>query len=196
MRVLGGETVFFMQKRGVQGMGDKGITKARIMDADTMRRSVNRISFEIIERNANIKSLVLVGIRRRGVVLAERIAEKLFELEGIDAKIWDLDVTPWRDDVVEKTETLPEVPFELSGKTVIIVDDVLYTGRTVRAALDAIMSAGRPKCIQLAVLVDRGHRELPIRPDYVGKNLPTSKDEIVQVRVLEFDDEECVKIQQ
>ena len=169
--------------------------KARIMDEATMRRSITRITFEIIERNQGVADLVLVGIRRRGIVLANRIAEKIKELENETVPVVDLDVTPYRDDVADNVEQAkPKVCEPVTGKRVIIVDDVLYTGRTVRAAIDAIMNSGRPECIQLAVMVDRGHRELPIRPDYIGKNLPTSKNEIVHVLVKEFDGTEGVLI--
>lgn len=173
----------------------KATAKARIMDEATMRRSITRITFEIIERNQGVADLVLVGIRRRGIVLANRIAEKIKELENETVPVVDLDVTPYRDDVSDDVElTKPKVCEPITGKRVIIVDDVLYTGRTVRAAIDAIMNSGRPECIQLAVMVDRGHRELPIRPDYIGKNLPTSKNEIVHVLVKEFDGVEGVLI--
>ena len=170
-------------------------TKARIMDEVTMRRSVNRITFEIIERNQGVEGLTLVGIRRRGIILAGRIAAKLRELEGVDVPVIDLDVTPYRDDVVcEGAKPAPELSVPVTGRRVVLVDDVLYTGRTVRAAIDALMQAGRPECIQLAVMVDRGHRELPIRPDYIGKNLPTSKSETVHVLVQEIDGAEGVII--
>ncbi len=173
----------------------KGKAKARIMDEATMRRSINRITFEIIERNQGVSNLVLVGIRRRGIVLANRIAEKIKELESEAVPVIDLDVTPYRDDVADNAGRVkPKFCQEITGKRVVIVDDVLYTGRTVRAAIDAVMNSGRPECIQLAVMVDRGHRELPIRPDYIGKNLPTSKNEIVHVLVKEFDDVEGVLI--
>ncbi len=172
-----------------------GKTKARIMDEATMQRSINRITFEIIERNQGVEGITLAGIRRRGIVLANRIARKLKELEGVDVPVIDLDVTAFRDDVGEnKLHEKPELPFSVTGRKVVLVDDVLYTGRTVRAAIDALMHAGRPECIQLAVMVDRGHRELPIRPDYIGKNLPTSKNEIVHVLVNEIDGAEAVLI--
>jgi len=173
----------------------RGKTKARIMDEATMRRSINRITFEIIERNQGVDGLTLAGIRRRGIVLAQRIAEKLKELEGADIPVIDLDVTPYRDDVANGGDhSKPELSEPVTGRKVVLVDDVLYTGRTVRAAIDALMHAGRPECIQLAVMVDRGHRELPIRPDYIGKNLPTSKNEIVHVLVQEIDGAEGVLI--
>lgn len=174
-----------------------GKTKARIMDGATMTRAINRISFEIIERNQGIEKLTIAGIRRRGIILAERIARKLEELEGLAVPVIELDVTQYRDDVVtDKLSRKAEIAEPVSGRRVILVDDVLYTGRTVRAAIDAIMDSGRPECIQLAVMIDRGHRELPIRPDYVGKNLPTSKNEIVHVMVEEYDGTEAVLIEE
>ncbi|MDA8442365.1 MAG: bifunctional pyr operon transcriptional regulator/uracil phosphoribosyltransferase PyrR [Peptococcaceae bacterium] len=172
------------------------VEKNQIMDADALRRVVTRIAHEIIEKNQGIADVVLIGIRRRGVPLAERLQAKIKEIEGVDVPLGVLDITLYRDDlttlayqpVVHRTE----VPFSIQGKKVILVDDVLYTGRTARAALDAVIDIGRPKVIQLAVLVDRGHRELPIRADYVGKNLPTSSKEVVSVRLLEIDQEDRV----
>ncbi len=174
----------------------KLVEKNQIMDQDAMRRAVTRIAHEIIEKNKGTEGLVLVGIRRRGVPLAVRLQAKINEIEGINLPLGVLDITLYRDDlttldhqpVVHRTE----VPFGIQGKKVVLVDDVLYTGRTARAALDAIIDLGRPQQIQLAVLVDRGHRELPIRADYVGKNLPTSSKEVVSVRVMEIDQEDRV----
>jgi pyrimidine operon attenuation protein / uracil phosphoribosyltransferase len=164
-----------------------------IMDAEAIRRAIRRIAHEIIERNPQLAKVVLVGIPSRGVEIAERIAAFIHEIEGIDIETGAIDVAMHRDDVGTRAE-LPVVrasklPLPLEGRTVIIVDDVLYTGRTVRAAMDAINSFGRPARIQLAALVDRGHRELPIRPDYVGKNLPTAGSEKVQVRLQQTDGE-------
>src|SRR5437763_563083 len=164
-----------------------------IMDAEAIRRAIRRIAHEIIERNPQLAKVVLVGIPSRGVEIAERIAAFIHEIEEIDIETGAIDVTMHRDDVGTRAE-LPVVrasklPLPLEGRTVIIVDDVLYTGRTVRAAMDAINSFGRPARIQLAALVDRGHRELPIRPDYVGKNLPTAGSEKVQVRLQQTDGE-------
>jgi pyrimidine operon attenuation protein/uracil phosphoribosyltransferase len=167
------------------------MTERRILDADDLRRALVRISHEIVERNEGTAGLVLVGVRSRGVPLAERLAHLIAEHEGMAVPVGSLDITFYRDDltrlahapIVKRTDAMPEV----SGKTVVLVDDVLYTGRTVRAALDAITDQGRPRAVRLAVVVDRGHRELPIRPDYVGKNLPTSHDEIVSVRLAETD---------
>jgi pyrimidine operon attenuation protein/uracil phosphoribosyltransferase len=164
-----------------------------IMDAEAIRRAIRRIAHEIVERNPQLAKVVLVGIPSRGVEVAERIAAFIHEIEEIDIETGAIDVAMHRDDVGTRAE-LPVVrasklPLPLEGRTVIIVDDVLYTGRTVRAAMDAINSFGRPARIQLAALVDRGHRELPIRPDYVGKNLPTAGSEKVQVRLQQTDGE-------
>ncbi|WP_207732150.1 bifunctional pyr operon transcriptional regulator/uracil phosphoribosyltransferase PyrR [Heliobacterium chlorum] len=169
------------------------------MNEETIRRAITRIAHEILEKNQGVKDLVLIGIRRRGVPLALRLQQKIQEIEGVQVPLGALDITLYRDDlttldvqpVIHKTE----VPFSLTKKTVVLVDDVLYTGRTVRAALDALIDIGRPQAIQLAVLIDRGHRELPIRADFVGKNVPTSKREVISVRVAEVDGEEGVSIQ-
>jgi pyrimidine operon attenuation protein/uracil phosphoribosyltransferase len=163
------------------------------MDAEAMRRALRRVAHEIIERNPQLEKVVLAGIPSRGVEIARRIASFVQEIEKIDIETGVIDVAMHRDDVGTRRE-LPVVrasklPSPLEGRTVVIVDDVLYTGRTVRAAMDAINSFGRPARIQLAVLVDRGHRELPIRPDYVGKNLPTAIGEQLQVRLQETDNE-------
>lgn len=159
-----------------------------ILDADALKRSLTRISFEIIEQNKNLNDLVLVGIKTRGITLAKRIAVRIEELENIQIPVAELDITYFRDDKVrQKDDVAPTLPFSVLNKTVIVVDDVLYTGRTIRAALDAILNIERPKRIALAVLIDRGHRELPIRPDYVGKNIPTSSDEDIKVHLIEND---------
>lgn len=167
--------------------------KAYIMDKESIRRALLRITHEILEHNKDINNIVLVGIRTRGVYLAQRIAENIKAIEGIEVPVEFLDVTPYRDDV---TRELPKQNLNLNvaGKNVIIVDDVLYTGRTVRAAMDALIDYGRPATIQLAVLIDRGHRELPIRPDYVGKNTPTSRKERVAVHLEEVDGKDEVLI--
>ncbi len=162
-----------------------------VMDAEAIRRALRRVAHEIIERNPQLEKVVLAGIPSRGVEIARRIASFVHQIEKIDIETGVIDVAMHRDDVGTRRE-LPVVrasklPFPLEGRTVVIVDDVLYTGRTVRAAMDAINSFGRPARIQLAVLVDRGHRELPIRPDYVGKNLPTASGEQLQVRLQETD---------
>lgn len=164
------------------------VRKAVIMDENQIKRAVARISYEIAERNRGTENLVLIGIMSRGVYIAERIAAKLKELEGYAERVGVLDITSFRDDdknVPDSDKT--DIPFDIKDKSVVLVDDVMFTGRSCRAAIDAVMSRGRPKNIQLAVLVDRGHRELPLRPDYVGKNVPTSRDESVQVMVREID---------
>jgi len=173
--------------------------KARILDATAMRRALTRIAHEILERNGGAGDLVLVGIRTRGAFLAQRLGGLLQRIEGVQPPVAALDVTPYRDDRgaagagrprpgdgAEARETGMD-PVDVGGRRVVLVDDVLFTGRTVRAALDAVVDRGRPAGIQLAVLVDRGHRELPIRPDYVGKNVPTSRRERVAVRIEEVD---------
>lgn len=167
------------------------VKKNVIMDADAMRRAIVRISHEIIERNKGVENVVLVGIRTRGVPIAERLAESIGRIENAAIPVGMLDITLYRDDlstldynpIVHGTE----IDFDLSGKTVILVDDVLYTGRTIRAALDAVMDMGRPQAVQLAVLIDRGHRELPVRADFAGKNVPTARREVVNVCLAEND---------
>ncbi len=165
--------------------------KARIMDEDAIRRALSRIAHEIAERNLDVDNLVFIGIRRRGVPLAERLAAEIQRIEQKKPPVGVLDITLYRDDLTTKHDTpmvhKTDVPFTVAGKDVILVDDVLYTGRTARAALDAVIDLGRPRTIQLAVLVDRGHRELPIRADYVGKNVPTSQREVIEVRLAEVD---------
>ena len=172
------------------------VDKTVLMDEDAIRRALTRISHEIVERNKGTAGIVLVGIRRRGIPLAERIAAAIEKIEGTRPAIGVLDITLYRDDlstlayqpVVRETE----IPVDITGKTIVLVDDVLYTGRTIRAALDALIDMGRPKIIQLAVLIDRGHRELPIRADFVGKNVPTSSKEEIRVMLEEHDAEERV----
>lgn len=164
--------------------------KKEVVDAVTMKRALTRISYEIIERNKGIQDIVLVGIKTRGIYIAQRLAERLKQLEDIDVPVGELDITLYRDDVKDMEEPelhSSDVPVSIEGKEVILVDDVLYTGRTIRAAMDAVMDLGRPRKISLAVLVDRGHRELPIRADYVGKNIPTSKTEEIIVEMEERD---------
>ncbi|MFD0960283.1 bifunctional pyr operon transcriptional regulator/uracil phosphoribosyltransferase PyrR [Paenibacillus chungangensis] len=168
-----------------------------IMDEAAIRRALTRIAHEIVEKNKGIENCVIVGIRTRGIYLAERIAERIAEIEGKPVPVQELDITSYRDDRLEVTSMCVEAAAEpgaannaklsVRDKRVILFDDVLYTGRTIRAALDAIMDSGRPQSVQLAVLVDRGHRELPIRPDFVGKNVPTSKQEQIQVFLSEID---------
>jgi pyrimidine operon attenuation protein/uracil phosphoribosyltransferase len=172
--------------------------KAQIMDKNTIERTLTRISHEIIEKNHGIENIVLVGIRTRGVPLAERLASKIKSIEGKAPPLGSLDITLYRDDLStfkdSPTINKTEIDISINNKTVIIVDDVLFTGRTTRAALDALMDIGRPKKVMLAVLIDRGHRELPIRADYVGKNLPTSRNEIVKVNLKEIDEDDSVAI--
>jgi len=174
------------------------ITKAVLMDQKAISRAITRIANEIVERNKGIKDVVLVGIKTRGVPFSQRIAEKILEIENEHVPVHTLDISLYRDDL-KKIDINPIINKAFEGdvddKVIILVDDVIYTGRTVRAALDALMDKGRPNKVQLAVLVDRGHRELPIRPDYVGKNVPTSKSEVVEVRLLETDgiDEVVIK---
>ena len=158
-----------------------------------MARAITRISFEIIERNKGAKDLCILGIMSRGKELALRIAEKISSIENILVPAGALDISPYRDDR-EIKEDQSDVPFSVTGKKVVLVDDVIYTGRTARAAIDAVFALGRPQLINLAVLIDRGHRELPIRADYVGKNLPTSREETVRVQVKELDGVDAVSI--
>ena len=172
--------------------------KAEVMDDQGMARAITRIAFEIIERNRGASGLALVGIQRRGVVLAKRIAAKIEELENIKLNVGILDITFYRDDLSMLAEhpvvNDSKIDFPITDSRIVLVDDVLYTGRTVRAAIDALMDFGRPKMIQLAILIDRGHRELPIRADFVGKNVPTSKNEIIGVQVKEIDGADRVAI--
>lgn len=174
--------------------------KAIILDEKALNRSITRISHEIIERNKGVKNVVLIGIETRGVPLARRIAKKIEEIEGDRVLVDTLDITLYRDDltlissdpIVKNTGKLCDI----DGKVVVLIDDVIYTGRTVRAAMDAVFEMGRPAVIQLGVLIDRGHRELPIRADFVGKNVPTSKQEVIKVRLVETDDANEVDIYQ
>jgi len=171
--------------------------KAYILNRDEIDRIIKRISHEILERNKGAENLVFIGLQKRGVPLAKRIAENIEKFEGTKIKTGKLDITFYRDDIGQNIKPIAQttdIPFEIENKNVILVDDVLYTGRTVRAAMDALIDFGRPKTIQLVVLVDRGHRELPIRADYVGKNLPTSRDEFVEVRFQEIDGEDSVVV--
>ncbi|MBR1729515.1 MAG: bifunctional pyr operon transcriptional regulator/uracil phosphoribosyltransferase PyrR [Selenomonadaceae bacterium] len=160
--------------------------KAVLMEAEDVRRALSRIAHEIVERNKGIEDVILVGIRTRGVPIADRLAREIYDIENKKIPVGILDITLYRDDL----STLPapevrstELPFDINGKIIVLVDDVIYTGRTIRSALDAIMDIGRPKTIQLAVLIDRGHRELPISADFVGKIVPTSKQESVSVKI-------------
>ncbi len=172
--------------------------KARVLDPQAIARSLTRIAHEILEHNRSSDNIAIVGIRSRGAYLAQRLAECIQKIDGEKVPVGVLDITLYRDDltllnyqpVVHKTE----IGFDISGKDIILVDDVLYTGRTIRCALSELIDFGRPKTIQLAVLVDRGHRELPIRADYVGKNIPTAQDETVEVRLVEVDGKDEVVI--
>ncbi len=183
---------FFGDVRG------QSMDKALIMDSLALERALKRIAHEIIEKNKGAQDVALIGIHRRGVPIAKRIAAYILEFEGVEVDIGSLDITFYRDDlslladhpIIKGTD----IAFDINKKTIVLCDDVLYTGRTVRAALDAMMDMGRPNYIQLAVIVDRGHRELPIRADYIGKNIPTSNSEIVEVRVKEFDGVDNVAI--
>lgn len=176
------------------------IEKAQLMDEKAIGRAIIRISHEIIEKNKGVDDVVLVGIKTRGVPIAQRISKKIEQIEGTKVNTGEVDITLYRDDL-KKVDVDPvingsNIDFNINDKIVVLVDDVLYTGRTVRSALDAIMDVGRPKSIQLAVIVDRGHRELPVRADYVGKNVPTSKHEIISVKLAEIDGEDSVTIKE
>jgi pyrimidine operon attenuation protein/uracil phosphoribosyltransferase len=169
--------------------------KRMIMDDKAMQRAIARISYEMIEHNKGAEGLCIIGIFSRGVSIGKRIADKLSELENVSVPFGKLDITPYRDDITGGSpEDRTDIPFSVKDRNVIIVDDVIFTGRSARAALEAIMKRGRPRSVQLAVLIDRGHRELPIRPDYVGKNLPTSHSEVVKVSVNELDGSDGVAI--
>src|SRR5438552_9223491 len=183
---------------GAREAREGAMSGRQIMTADEIRRATIRISHEIVEKQAGTDRLALVGIQRRGVPLARRIADAIGEHEGVSVPVGALDITFYRDDlslvaqqpVVKGTD----LPFDLNGSTVVLVDDVLYTGRTIRAAMDALVDFGRPQAIRLAVLVDRGHRELPIRADHVGKNVPTSREEGVRVHLTEIDGQDDVEV--
>ncbi len=174
--------------------------KRVVLDAPGLKRALARIAHEILERNKSVDGLVVIGIRSRGDVLARRLAAEIGRLEGVEVPCGAMDVTLYRDDISRGADQalvqITDIPWEIDGRVVLLVDDVLYTGRTVRAALDALMDFGRPRAIQLAVLVDRGHRELPIRPDYVGKNLPTHRTERVTVELLESEGRDGVTLVQ
>jgi pyrimidine operon attenuation protein / uracil phosphoribosyltransferase len=174
------------------------VERGRLLDSGEIRRVITRIAHEILERNKGAGRVVLIGIAARGDDLARRLAGEIERIEGIEVPVGALDITFYRDDIGMRAEA-PEVhetriSFDITDTTVVLVDDVLFTGRTIRAAMDALVDFGRPQAIQLAVLVDRGHRELPIRADYVGKNVPTRKDEDVQVRIAEIDGEDSVVV--
>ena len=173
--------------------------KAQVLDDGALDRALTRIAHEILERNDGAKDLAFVGLRTRGVTLAQRLAAKIARIDGTTLPVGTLDITLYRDDLDLRGAPVirgTDIPFSIKNKTVVLVDDVLFTGRTIRAALDALIDLGRPRSIQLATLIDRGHRELPIRPDYVGKNLPTSRRESVAVRLKEHDGEDRVVIEE
>jgi len=170
--------------------------KTIVLDADALRRTVNRLSHEVVEKNKGVQNVVLVGIRTRGEFLAHRVAKKIDEIENINVQVGVLDITLYRDDLRGRLDQpelkSTEILFDIRGKIIVLIDDVLFTGRTIRSALNALMDLGRPSEIQLLVLVDRGHRELPIKADFVGKNVPTARDQEVQVSMTEADEEDAV----
>jgi len=171
--------------------------KAYILNENDIDRIITRISHEILEKNKGPENLVFIGLQKRGVPLSRRIAENIESFEGIKIKTGKLDITFYRDDIghnIKPVAQITDISFDIEGKNIILVDDVLYTGRTIRAAMDALIDFGRPRSIQLVVLIDRGHRELPIRADYVGKNLPTSHNESVEVKLKETDDVDSVTV--
>lgn len=174
-------------------------TAHAIMDEMAIRRALTRIAHEILEKNKGVENCILIGIRTRGIYLAQRVAERILDIEGVKLPVGEVDITSYRDDRI-KVRSVEAVPkggsMQIQDKKVILFDDVLFTGRTVRAAMDALIDLGRPQMIQLAVLVDRGHRELPIRPDFVGKNVPTSKSESIEVLLTEIDTKDLVVIDQ
>lgn len=169
------------------------ICKAEIMDEMAMRRALMRISHEIVEKNRGTGDLLIVGIKRRGEVMAEMVRANIGRIEDAEVPWGSVDIRYYRDDLTRLGDApiwrKPELPFDVTGRTIILVDDVLFTGRTARAAMEAVIACGRPKAIRLAVLIDRGHRELPIRADYVGKNVPTSQSELIEVRMPPFEEE-------
>lgn len=171
--------------------------KASLFDENAVNRAIVRIAHEIIEKNEKVDDICIVGIKTRGVPIANRLADAIYKIENKRVKVGKVDISPFRDDLVFDEKEMfktAEFDFEIAGKSIILTDDVIYTGRTVRAALDAILSRGRAAKIQLAVLVDRGHRELPIRADYVGKNVPTSRNEIIKVNLMEIDGCDSVEL--
>ena len=174
------------------------VFKATLMDEAAVLRALKRISHEIVEKNGGVEDLAIVGIKRRGVPLARIIADNIKEIEGVSVPVGDVDITFYRDDLMHVSDEPvlggSDFGFDVTGKTVILVDDVLYTGRTARAAMEAVMSAGRAAAIKLAILIDRGHRELPIRGDFVGKNVPTSKNERIAVKIPPVDDITAVEL--
>ncbi|MDP6494395.1 MAG: bifunctional pyr operon transcriptional regulator/uracil phosphoribosyltransferase PyrR [Dehalococcoidia bacterium] len=175
------------------------MTEKLLLNQDEIRRALSRIAHQILERNQGVDNLVLVGMHTRGVPLAKRLVERIHEVEGKDVPVGALDIRLYRDDLPVRglaSNPSTDIPVDIAEKKVVLVDDVLFTGRSIRAAMDALMDLGRPCLIQLAVLVDRGHRELPVRADYVGKNIPTSLDERVEVRLMEVDGDDAVVLQE
>jgi pyrimidine operon attenuation protein/uracil phosphoribosyltransferase len=170
--------------------------KTKVLDADGLRRTVNRLAHEVVEKNKGVQDVVLVGIRTRGEYLAHRVAKKIAEIENMNVQVGVLDITLYRDDLRGRLDQpelkSTEILFDIRGKVIVLIDDVLFTGRTIRSALNALMDLGRPSVIQLLVLVDRGHRELPIKADFVGKNVPTARDQEVHVAMTEVDEEDAV----
>jgi pyrimidine operon attenuation protein/uracil phosphoribosyltransferase len=194
---------FKRAQRGSQGetmvSPSKLREKAQVLDAAALDRALTRIAHEILERNGGARNVTFVGLRTRGVTLARRLAAKITAIDGASVPVGTLDITLYRDDLDLRGAPVvrgTDIPFPIKDRTVVLVDDVLFTGRTIRAALDALIDLGRPRMIQLAILIDRGHRELPIRPDYIGKNLPTSRRETVAVRLTEHDGEDRVVIEE
>lgn len=187
-----------LNRRQDMGGGPDMIDKAEIMDENGIMRAVTRIAHEIIEKNKGVEDVYLIGIQRRGVPLAKLIADKIREVEGTVVPVGILDITFYRDDLSMLSEhpvvNGTEINFSVTDKIIVLVDDVLYTGRTARSAIDAVMDIGRPRMIQLAILIDRGHRELPIRADYVGKNVPTSRTEVVNVKLSDIDNIDIVTL--
>ena len=185
---LAARRIFFCKR------GRRMRVRSNILDSAALERVVMRIAHEILEKNNGVQDLCLIGVRRRGVPLANMLADNIRRIEGREVPVGELDITLYRDDLTPAQQTrtpvvnAAEIPFDITGKTVVLVDDVLYTGRTVRAAIEALFALGRPAAIRLAILIDRGHRELPLRADYVGKNVPTSHREVIRVRLPEFDD--------
>lgn len=184
------------ERRTTPPYGGVFVPRTQVMDADDVRRAIWRMAHEVLERNHGADGVVLIGLQTGGVAIAEAFAEALEEIDGLRPPVGTLDVALYRDDIGIRPvlpEAVTDIPVDLDGAVVVLVDDVLFTGRTIRAALDAITDYGRPRAVQLAVMVDRGHRELPIRPDYVGKNLPTRRDEVVDVTAAGVELGEMIK---
>lgn len=172
--------------------------KSEILDSTSFNRMIKRIAHQIIEKNSDVQNIAIIGIKTRGVPIAERVAKSIFEIEKLKVNVGVLDITLYRDDLThispDPVINATDIPFDINNKTVVLADDVIYTGRTVRAAMDAVMNVGRPSKIELFTMVDRGHRELPIRADFVGKNVPTSHSEMIKVNLLEIDGKDNIEI--